>query len=284
MAIDNPARLVDVSAALAALEPLGAHQYCIAFGPGSMQFCATPNGYSTIHLPRKVFRDLLAGQIKKVLHASFGNNANSYFFTYEMQDGTIAHRAGSGIPAGLRCFPDRISSASKERASSLHVQLGANRSYVAWSGSLWVSHGISGGLRAVRHHSSSIDIDDANGSEGVLLSGTIDNMAWHNDSSWYFKNGNAYAELRTGSGAEVLREAWHNLIPENLAYVAINPHSLTGGTFAFFEKAQDGCEPNFVLRFEPEDVVSRLPSRSNPPSIHSQVINVPKNSEGLQVF
>jgi hypothetical protein len=42
----TPAKIVDVSAALTALEPLGANQYCIAFGPGTTQFCATPNGYS----------------------------------------------------------------------------------------------------------------------------------------------------------------------------------------------------------------------------------------------
>jgi hypothetical protein len=47
MALAAPAKIVDVSAALTALEPLGADQYCIAFGPGAMQFCATPNGYST---------------------------------------------------------------------------------------------------------------------------------------------------------------------------------------------------------------------------------------------
>ena len=47
MAIASPAAKVDVSAALTALEPPGVDQYCIAFGPGATQFCATPNGYST---------------------------------------------------------------------------------------------------------------------------------------------------------------------------------------------------------------------------------------------
>jgi hypothetical protein len=57
-------------------------------------------------------------------------------------------------------------------------------------------------------------------------------------------------------------------------------------------KAQDGRESEFVLRFEPEVVVSRLhKKRDSPPDLglgnphgFSQVINVPKNPEGLQVF
>lgn len=39
-------KMLNVSVALAALEPLALDQYCIAFGPGATQFCATPNGYS----------------------------------------------------------------------------------------------------------------------------------------------------------------------------------------------------------------------------------------------
>ncbi|KAF9728780.1 hypothetical protein PMIN03_011702 [Paraphaeosphaeria minitans] len=282
MALGNQAKMVDISGALTALEPLGADQYCIAFGPGATQFCGTPKGYSTTQLPRKVVNDLLSGNIKKVLHASFGNNANSYFFTYEMRDGTIAHRAGSGIPAGLRFFVDRISSASKERASSLRVQLGASRSYVAWSNSRWISRGIPESLLAVLYHLSSPDFDEANGSQGLLMSGTIDNIAWHDSSSWYFKSGSAHEELRTSM--EIIKNAWYSLMHANLAYVAIDPHSPTGGTFAFVEKTQDGREPNFVLRCEPEDTVSRLHSKQDPPSVHTQVINVPKKSEGLLMF
>lgn len=47
MALATPAKVFDVSAALKALEPLGADTYCIAFGTGATQFCATPNGYSS---------------------------------------------------------------------------------------------------------------------------------------------------------------------------------------------------------------------------------------------
>jgi hypothetical protein len=42
-------------------------------------------------------------------------------------------------------------------------------------------------------------------------------------------------------------------------YVAIDPHSPTGDSFAFIMKKQLDREPDFVVRFEPEDMVSRLP-------------------------
>lgn len=49
-------------------------------------------------------------------------------------------------------------------------------------------------------------------------------------------------------------------------YVAIDPHSSTGDSFAFIMKKQRGREPDFVMRFEPEDVVSRLPPPKDRPA------------------
>ncbi|KAJ4350046.1 uncharacterized protein N0V89_008667 [Didymosphaeria variabile] len=305
MDLANPVMQIDVSAALTALEPLGLDQYCIAFGPGATQFCATPNGYSTTLLPRKVVKDLLGGQIKKVLYASFGSDVNSFFFTYQMKDGGVAHRAGRNLPKALRSFVDRVSASSKESASSLRVQLGANRSYVAWSGLLWVSKRIPKGLRTALFNISSTDFVEANGAPGVLQSGTLDNIAWHDSGNWYVKNRYDHLNNLVGRGARVLQGAWKDLwgnessqgllLPHcyaELAYVAINAHSPTGGTFAFFKKIRDGHEAEFILRFEPEDVVSRLHEkqdalpemREETSRASGQVVSVPKNLEGLQVF
>jgi hypothetical protein len=92
-------------------------------------------------LPRKIENDLLGGEIKKVLHASFGSDADSFFFTYEMKNGSVAHRAGKAIPAALDSFVKHISAISEEHISALRVLLGAYGSYIAWAGAVWISHG-----------------------------------------------------------------------------------------------------------------------------------------------
>jgi len=41
----QPANAVNISVVLAGLDPPGTDQYLVALGPGSQQFCGTPNGY-----------------------------------------------------------------------------------------------------------------------------------------------------------------------------------------------------------------------------------------------
>jgi hypothetical protein len=150
------------------------------------------------------------------LHASFGSDANSFFFTYEMRDGSIAHRAGTDLPQSLESFVARASSLSQECASSLRVQLGANRSYVAWTGSVWVAHGIPKDLLTALHNTSSFSFYDPNGS--ALKTGTLDNIAWHDNGSWYFANGGAHTSSLTDRGADILRYAWKDLVHASLSH------------------------------------------------------------------
>jgi hypothetical protein len=133
-----------------------------------------------------------------------------------MRDGSIAHRAGTDLPHRLESFVARASSLSQKWASSLRVQLGANESYVAWTGSVWVAHGIPTGLLTALHNASSFDYNDANGS--ALKSGTIDNIAWHDNDSWYLKNGGAHTSSLLDRGAEVLRYAWKDMLHASLSY------------------------------------------------------------------
>ncbi|KAJ4299418.1 hypothetical protein N0V90_004663 [Kalmusia sp. IMI 367209] len=286
MALAQPAKKFDMSRVLTALEPLGADSYLIAFGPGRAQFCGTPNGYSTAQLPSKVIKDLLYSRINKVLWASFGSDANSFFFTYEMKDGSVAHRAGKAIPITLRSFVEHASTTSIELASSLRVQLGVDGSYVAWAGSIWTCCKVPSALRNALHRLSSTHNVDGSGSQGELKSGTLENVAWHGNGSCYVKSG-----------------CKHFFEFETTAYVTINPHSPTGNTFAFFKKARHGEESEFILRFEPEDVVSRLYDKHTVPGYigyekhavdfivpkttsneYGRVVNIPKNDKGQQVF
>ncbi|KAF1972692.1 hypothetical protein BU23DRAFT_643386 [Bimuria novae-zelandiae CBS 107.79] len=312
MALATPAEHVDVSVALTTLEPPGPDQYCIAFGPGATQFCATPNGYSTTQLPRKVVNDFLGGKIKKVLHASFGSEANSFFFTYEMKDGSIAHRAGKAIPTELKPFVDYVSKHSEELASSLRVQLGANESFVAWACSRWVEMRAPEGLSRALCKLSTTVTENSNGKQGSIPSGVLKNVAWNNHGSFYIRGG--YGQLPNPKDAQVtLGSLWYDgdlqargidktKFIADLAYVVIDPHSPTGNTYAFFKFAQNSLEPEFMLRFEPDPVVSRLhgeqssdqdivdgPVTNKPPlpkdsHEHNQVVNVPKDPKGMQIF
>lgn len=92
-------------------------------------------------MPSRILDDLLSGDIKKVLHASFGGEVDSFFFTYQLTDGSIAHRVGKGVSSVLRAFIDDIASTSEKDSSVLRVQLGNQGSYIAWAGAQWMSCG-----------------------------------------------------------------------------------------------------------------------------------------------
>lgn len=87
--------------------------------------------------------DLLGGEVKKVLYASFGSDADSFFFSYELENGSVGHRMGSAVSTSLESFVRHVSAISEEHTSALRVQLGADGSYIAWTGAVWISHGMS---------------------------------------------------------------------------------------------------------------------------------------------
>jgi hypothetical protein len=132
--------------------------------------------------------DLLNGQVRKVTWASFGgDHPSSYFFAYQMADGNPAHRAGKAIPSALAPFLVYTSQESFELASTLRVQLGPNRSWVAWAGNLWACKKVPSTLQSALCQLSSEHYEDDNSLKGITKTGPITNVAWHNNGSYYIR-------------------------------------------------------------------------------------------------
>jgi len=80
---------------------------------------------------------------------------------------------------------------------------------------------------------------------------------------------------------EAIRDAWHKLwqdeeaedlrprIQNELAYVAIDPHALSGDAFVFFKKQSGGREPTYMFRFSGEAIHTNLESNETEPQTHS---------------
>lgn len=165
--------------------------------------------------------DLLGGQVKKVTWASFGgDHPSSYFFAYEMKDGSPGHRAGKAIPSTLRPFLDYTSQASFELASALRVQLGANRSWAAWAGSLWACRKVPSALQETLCQLSSGYHEDDNGIKGALKTGTLTNITWHANGSYYVKS----SEHSWNFESDAIKRGWNDLW-SGIQHAAQNEHA-----------------------------------------------------------
>ena len=132
--------------------------------------------------------DLVDGEVKKVTWASFGDHPRSFFFAYVMNNGSPGHRVGKAIPSTLRPFLEHASQASFEKASALCVQLGADRSWAAWMGTSWACRNVPAALQETLCQLSSDHHKDENGLEGVSNVGSITNVTWHANGSYYVKS------------------------------------------------------------------------------------------------
>jgi methylenetetrahydrofolate dehydrogenase (NADP+)/methenyltetrahydrofolate cyclohydrolase/formyltetrahydrofolate synthetase len=154
-----------------------------------------------------VVTDLLDGKFKQVKWASFGgDHLNSYFIAYKMLDGSPAYRVGKAVPSTLRPFLNNAQ-ASPEIASNLRVQLGSNRSWIAWAGSLWACQKVPLALEASLCQLSSEHCKDENGSRGTLKTGSITNVAWHESGSYYVRSGEHIWNFESAS----IRLGWDTL-------------------------------------------------------------------------
>lgn len=212
-----------------------------------------------------------------------------------MKDGSPGFRLGKAVPTALQPFIKYASSTTLELALSLRVQLGADGSYVAWAGPNWTSFKVPSGLSSALYQLSSVHIE---GKGGTLKSGSLDYVAWHNNGSYYLKG----AEHSWKFQSAFMNQGWNDLWrgyncdlltpPElaDLAYVAIDPHSQKGDTFMFIKKQQLGIEPAFVLKFESEDMISRVPpsppadATSGLPQIPHQVVSHANHAEDPQHY
>jgi methylenetetrahydrofolate dehydrogenase (NADP+)/methenyltetrahydrofolate cyclohydrolase/formyltetrahydrofolate synthetase len=143
---------------------------------------------SSTRLPAEVLAFLTFNSVKRVTWASYGSAPKSWFFVYELTDGTSAFELGKDIPAALRQFIDVL---TPDLSSSLRVQLGNDNSFVAWAKTCWACDGIplvlENELADLRGSYRRTHID-MKGS----LKAAIDQVAWHSDGSYYLEGKEGY--------------------------------------------------------------------------------------------
>jgi methylenetetrahydrofolate dehydrogenase (NADP+)/methenyltetrahydrofolate cyclohydrolase/formyltetrahydrofolate synthetase len=181
------------------------------------------------YLPPKAFAELSNGLIKKVLWASFGSAPESWFFSFQLKNGSIAVRLGAAAPQALRRYIETLST-SNPLLRRLQVQLGHNDSFVAWSSTAWacsnnIPEGLHRRLRQLSSHTRDI--------VGVTLGSLMDhrsltNVQWHHDGAFYLKTTKGQA---WDFKSQAMRDAWCKLwpgfedgmlTPEHLAQVAVS--------------------------------------------------------------
>lgn len=154
----------------------------------------------------EVLDSILAGHVRKVKWASYGSHPDSWVFAYEMTDGTSSIHVGPAIPAALLRFIDKISAAPDLR-SALRVQLGANDSFVAYAKTSWAAHGIPKALEVELCQLSWTHMRSSTVTRGSLK-GTLAQIAWHSDGSYYIDGQAGYFWHFNSS---TMRRAWSEL-------------------------------------------------------------------------
>ena len=197
---------VMASTALARLQTPSTDEYVIAFGPNGRQFFATPNGYAalvppgsligellttnSVQLPLAVLGHILTKPVNKVTWAAYGSHPDSWFYAYELQDGSSTFQIGAGIPSALEQFIDRITPVDDLR-SSLRVQLGASDSFVAWAKTSWACHGVPAAVEAELCQLSSAHVRSSAGTRGFLKS-ALRQLVWHADGTYFIEADQGY--------------------------------------------------------------------------------------------
>ena len=188
-------------------------------------------GSSTI-LPAEVLAFLMFKSVKRVTWASYGSAPNSWFFLYELTDGTSTFQFGRDIPAALRQFIDVL---TPDLSSSLHVQLGNDNSFVAWAKTCWACNGIPLVLEkelvdlSGSHRRTHIDMKGS-------LKAAIDQVSWHSDGSYYLEGKEGYFWHFTPI---ITRKEWTklwskgNVTPsiKELSELAVSSSLLSNGTY-----------------------------------------------------
>lgn len=134
------------------------------------------------------------------------------------------------MPRALREYVDNFG-APKYLEGTLRVQLGHNGSFVVWSRTSWACYGVPEDLRLRLCRLSSGTRDGNEITMGSLKKGTLIQVQWNQDGSFYLQSSSAYARWFE---AQILREAWKNLwpglkggmlSPEHIAEIAVSRHS-----------------------------------------------------------
>jgi methylenetetrahydrofolate dehydrogenase (NADP+)/methenyltetrahydrofolate cyclohydrolase/formyltetrahydrofolate synthetase len=96
---------------------------------------------------------------------------------------------GPDVPSPLRTYIQTIEDSETLR-SGIRVQLGADNSFVVWSGTAWACAEVPHQLKAKLCEGSSAYREGHNITNGSLRdSRTLDNVQWHTNGSYYIKSG-----------------------------------------------------------------------------------------------
>lgn len=158
------------------------------------------------HLPVGVLTHLAFNPVRKVTWASYGSQLHSWFFSFEMEDGTPTHLIGKDAPQELRQWIERVTE-NPDSSSALRVQLGDSGSFIAWAKSSWICLGLPMALEA--------DLLQLSGSHRVLPTSTqgsfksrLHHVVWHADGSYYI---DARAGFSWHFSSPIARSEWSKL-------------------------------------------------------------------------
>jgi methylenetetrahydrofolate dehydrogenase (NADP+)/methenyltetrahydrofolate cyclohydrolase/formyltetrahydrofolate synthetase len=170
----------------------------------------------------KILGDVSNGIIWKIIWASYGSHIDSWYFAYKLANGTSTFRFGSAIPAVLRQFIDKVS-LMPDLCSALRVQLGDNNSFVAWAKTTWACHGIPEALEAELCRMSLAHTRSNTVTRGSF-EGTLSQVMWHSDGSYYVKG---QVEDFWNFESSTTLQAWNQLWrgrpdPKELAELAVS--------------------------------------------------------------
>lgn len=124
-----------------------------------------------------------------------------------MKNATCTFRLGQGAPSALREFIQRLGS-SDNVTSFLRVQLGDKESFVVWASKAWACSDVPHPLRVQLCRLSSTSREYNGFMRGSLKNGTLDNVQWHRDGTFYVKSGGLHF---WNYQAEIIRAAWKEL-------------------------------------------------------------------------
>lgn len=164
-------------------------------------------------MPQRILDRISDARIKRIHWVSFGCHLDSWFILYETPEGRLDYDFGSAIPRAAdrflseRARPDR-------KISAHYVQLGDAESFVAWTKSHWACSYVPEPLRHALCRMSSEYIGSDYLTTGYLTRGTLDNVQWHRDGSFYVKSGDRHIGYYQ---ADITRKAWAHLWSEGKA-------------------------------------------------------------------
>jgi hypothetical protein len=226
---------------------------------------------NSVQLPMTVLKHILIKPVRKVVWASYGSHSDSWFFAYELQDGSSTFQVGAGLPPSWQKFLDRITPVDDLR-SSLRVQLGANDSFVAWTKTSWACDGVPAAVEVELYRLSSAHLRSDSSTRGSMK-GALSQIVWHADGTyfihaqqgyfWNFDSSvtlNAWVRLWSGRTAAPSLTELSELVVSNLPHLhssqvnisqlfALDPHAPVAETFVLIKQQHDAHEAPFVIHF-----------------------------------